>query len=307
MSGHIREMPRNGTLKEADCSMGFLSRLFLVPKGDGATRPILNLKRLNLFLATKSFRLINHQRIPSFLQRGDFMIKVDLSQAYFQVPVKEAHQRFLALSYEGKTLVMTCLPFGLASAPQAFSSLSNWVASLLRERGMRVVVYLDDFCLVHQSPLVLKVQGEQAVSLLQELGWLVNLSKSQLTPSQALQFLGLMWDPHQDLMWLPLDKQLVLKGILQHLLRLKLWNVETARSLLGHLSLASFVVPLGRLHSRRIQRAASRLRTCSPLLSSIPLSVLEEIGWWEKSLSLGSPIFPPPNQIHLDRCFGLFG
>uniref|UniRef100_A0A8D8TT41 Protein P n=3 Tax=Cacopsylla melanoneura TaxID=428564 RepID=A0A8D8TT41_9HEMI len=290
MSAHIRSMQATGVLTPIHTGSGFLSRMFLVPKGDGSTRPVLNLKRLNLFLSPRKFQLVSQFKIPSFLQQGDYLIKLDLSQAYFHVPVKETHQRFLALSYNGTLLAMTCLPFGLATAPQAFASLSNWVASLLRKRGMRVVVYLDDFCLANQDPLVLKEQGRQVVLLLEELGWIVNFPKSSLTPSPALQFLGIMWDPHQDLKWLPLVKQEVLRNLILSLLHVKVWELDSARSLLGHLGFASFVIPLGRLHSRRVQRQAMRLRPLQPV--PIHSSVLSELDWWLGSLGLGSSIFP---------------
>ncbi|KAI5747008.1 hypothetical protein M8J77_010180 [Diaphorina citri] len=292
MSLHIQEMLETGVLKRLDSTTGFLSRLFLVPKGNGGTRPVLNLKGLNQFLSPKKFSLINHFRIPSFLQKGDYMISIDLSQAYFHVPIKTTHQRFLALSYNGDVLAMTCLPFGLATAPQAFASLSNWVASLLRSRGMRVVVYLDDFLLVNQDPRILEIQGKLAVSILGSLGWIVNLQKSSLSPAPVLQFLGIMWDPHLDRMWLPEDKQLTLGNILRTLLASKTWNLDSARSLLGYLSFASFVIPMGRLHSRRIQRQASLLRLGAPHLTPINPAVLPKLEWWLNALPLSSPIFP---------------
>uniref|UniRef100_A0A8D9B6S1 Protein P n=1 Tax=Cacopsylla melanoneura TaxID=428564 RepID=A0A8D9B6S1_9HEMI len=297
MTVHIKSMQANGVLAPLDSSSGFLSRMFLVPKGDGSTRPVLNLKRLNLSLSPRKFQLVSHFKIPSFLQRGDFLIKLDLSQAYFHVPVKKAHQRFLALSYNEALLAMTCLPFGLATAPQVFASLTNWVASLLRERGMRVVVYLDDFCLVNQDPSVLEDQGKQVVLLLKELGWIINFPKSSLCPSPALQFLGIMWDPHQDLKWLPQNKQQVLGKVILALLHSKVWELKTARSLLGHLSFASFVIPFGRLHSRRIQRKAICLRP----LQQVPIhsSVLSELAWWLSSLDLKSNIFPRRFQIYI--------
>ena len=79
---------------------------------------MFNLKRLNDFLRLKKFRLVSHFKVPNFLQAGDYLAKIDLSQASFHVPVKESHRRFLSLSFRGLVYEMVCLPFGLlASAP----------------------------------------------------------------------------------------------------------------------------------------------------------------------------------------------
>lgn len=74
------------------------------------------------------------------------MGKIDISQAYFHIPIRESHRRYLAFSYENQLYQMTSLPFDLSSAPLAFSRVSKWIASMLRARGIRVLVYLDDFC-----------------------------------------------------------------------------------------------------------------------------------------------------------------
>uniref|UniRef100_A0A8D8YHX5 Uncharacterized protein n=1 Tax=Cacopsylla melanoneura TaxID=428564 RepID=A0A8D8YHX5_9HEMI len=69
MSAHIRSMQATGVLTPIHTGSGFLSRMFLVPKGDGSTRPVLNLKRLNLFLSPRKFQLVSQFKIPSFLQQ----------------------------------------------------------------------------------------------------------------------------------------------------------------------------------------------------------------------------------------------
>ncbi|KAI5699222.1 hypothetical protein M8J76_011662 [Diaphorina citri] len=114
---------------------GFLAPMFLRQKPNGSIRPIFNLKPLNQYIKLRRFRLINHYRIPGFLQEDDFLATIDLSEAYCHVPVKEGHRRFLSFHFEGKIYSWKCLPFGLASAPQAFSQLTNWVAELLRKQG----------------------------------------------------------------------------------------------------------------------------------------------------------------------------
>lgn len=60
-------------------------------------------------------------------------MKIDISQAYFHIPISQNHRRYLSLSYQGTLYEMTCLPFGLASAPSAFAKTTNWVAHQLRQ------------------------------------------------------------------------------------------------------------------------------------------------------------------------------
>ena len=50
------------------------------------------------------------------LQMGDFMMKVDLKDAYFMVPIHNGDRDFLTFS-QGKMMYgFNCLPFGLACA-----------------------------------------------------------------------------------------------------------------------------------------------------------------------------------------------
>lgn len=192
---------------------GFVFPMFLTLKPDGSTRPVFNLKCLNTYLSLKKFRLISHIKIPSFLQKGDFLTSLDLSQAYCHVPIIPRHQKFLSFVYRKKVYQWTCLPFGLALAPQTFGQLSNWIASLLREKGVRVVVYLDEFLLAHQNPVILSEQTVLAVHLLSSLGWSVNIQKSQLSPCQSIDYLGITWNMTSYQMLLPLNKVVSLKKI----------------------------------------------------------------------------------------------
>lgn len=110
---------------------------------------------LNKSLRPPKFHLINHHKIPACLNDMDLMVKIDLSQAYFHLSVIPSHRRFLAFAYDNTIYEMTCLPFGLATAPSIFAKITNWVANLFRERGIRVIIYLDDFLLIHPNPEVL--------------------------------------------------------------------------------------------------------------------------------------------------------
>uniref|UniRef100_A0A8D8SW92 Polyprotein P3 n=1 Tax=Cacopsylla melanoneura TaxID=428564 RepID=A0A8D8SW92_9HEMI len=294
----MKEMIASEIISPASVTSGFLSPMFSVLKPNGSLRPIFNLKRLNSYLKTKKFRLINHLSIPDFLQSNDFMVSIDLSQAYCHVPVLSRHRRFLSLVYRDRVYSWNCLPFGLASAPQAFAQLTNWVAQFLRDKGLRVVVYLDDFLLAHQCAIVLRAQAAYAIQILNFLGWTPNLQKSRTIPSQAVKFLGIMWNTVSNLVSLPPESIRSLSQRLRSLLCRPIWSLKSAQSLIGSLNFAAFAIPLGRLHLRRIQLAHRRLSRLNPrLLRPIPPRALQEIRWWLENLVQSAPLHPPIRRI----------
>nr|CAH7749780.1 unnamed protein product [Callosobruchus chinensis] len=296
----IQLMLQQGILEVSRCQSGFLSRMFAVAKSDGGVRPVLNLKRLNAYLNPKKFRLLNHLKVPTFLQPNDFLVKLDLSQAYFHVPMQPRHRRFLSIVYKDQILQWTCLPFGLASAPLAFARLSNWVASRLRDMGLRIIVYLDDFLLAHQDPVILQEQAEQAITFLMNLGWKVNFGKSVLSPVKECVFLGLVWNTAKNTVALPPRKRRALKRDLQRLLSSRSWSWVTAKKILGKLNFAAFPVPLGRLHSREMQRASHRLPEWKPRrVIPVPPPALEEMRWWLRHLGASSGVFPRSPDIFM--------
>ncbi|XP_022778082.1 uncharacterized protein LOC111319599 [Stylophora pistillata] len=56
--------------------------------------------------------------VKDLLRKGDFLVKIDLKDAYLTVPIGEAHQKFLRFRWKDALLEFSCLPFGLASAPR---------------------------------------------------------------------------------------------------------------------------------------------------------------------------------------------
>ena len=117
----------------------------------GGQRPVLNLKALNQFVQVEHFKIEGLHLLPDLIQREDWMIKLDLKDAYLQVPVHEAHQCFLQFAWEGKQYKFQCLPFGLSSAPRVFTKLLKPVVGLLRQIGLRLIIYLDDMLFMHAN------------------------------------------------------------------------------------------------------------------------------------------------------------
>ena len=61
---------------------GYYNRLFLVDKKDGGSRPVLDLSKLNNFVANEKFKMEGLFFLKSLLKRGYYMAKLDLTEAY---------------------------------------------------------------------------------------------------------------------------------------------------------------------------------------------------------------------------------
>ncbi|VEN60731.1 unnamed protein product [Callosobruchus maculatus] len=166
--------------------------------------------------------------------------------------------------------------------------------------GIRIIVYLDDFLLAHQNPVILKGQAEKAIAFLMNLGWVVNFGKSILSPVKECVFLGLLWNTTKNTVALPPRKRRALKRDLRTLLSNHSWSWVTAKKILGKLNFAAFPVPLGRLHMREMQRACHRLPEWKPRKAfPVPPPALMEMRWWLNHLRASSDIFPRSPDVFM--------
>uniref|UniRef100_A0A1X7VYF0 Reverse transcriptase domain-containing protein n=1 Tax=Amphimedon queenslandica TaxID=400682 RepID=A0A1X7VYF0_AMPQE len=88
-SQEIKEMISKGAVTESQTPQvgEFFSTLFLVfPKKDGNQRPVINLKKLNSFINASHFKMEGNHTLKSLLQKGIWLVKIDLKDAYFSVP-----------------------------------------------------------------------------------------------------------------------------------------------------------------------------------------------------------------------------
>ena len=188
----------------------FVSRLFTVPKSNGQRRPVINLRQLNKHVYNQKFRIESLGNIRSLLKPRGFMIKIDLQDAYMSVPVAPKSRSLLVFIFNGKIYRFKVMPFGLNSAPRIFTKLFKPILRLLRSQGMLLIIYLDDILLIAPTADLCLAQGKFLMKLLQDLGFLVNINKSVLTPTQRIIFLGFLIDSVNMTISLPEEKQLAI-------------------------------------------------------------------------------------------------
>ena len=257
---------------------GFVSSIFLVPQKGSGHRPVVNLCPLNRFIPYEHFKMEGIHMLKDLLRKGDFMVKIDLKDAYFTVPVWQNHQKFLRFVWKETMYKFACLPFGLASAPRVFTKRMTPLVGLLRQLGIRLIVYLDDIPIMGHS---------RDIDLLQGLGFMINYVKPVLVPSTKMEFLGFVVDFITLSLALPRDKIRNVRKECQTLLDSQLVTVRQLARLLGHLTSTIQTVFPGLLHFRHLQNEKNRaLGNSQTYDSTTPLSpqAREKLVWWRDNL-----------------------
>ena len=75
-------------------SLGFYSRLFLVPKPRW-WRPVIDLSRPNTFLHVEKFKMETSKSIRTSLVPGEWVSSIDLSDAYLHIPIHPNSRKYL--------------------------------------------------------------------------------------------------------------------------------------------------------------------------------------------------------------------
>ena len=192
--------------KVSSCPYEFISNIFLVPKKTGDLRPVINLKPLNQFVQRIHFKMENIQMAMNFVSLGDYMVSLDLKDAYFSVPIFRPHCKYLRFIWRDQRYEFTCLPFGYSLAPRVFAKIFKPVVAQLRLNDLRIAIFLDDILLVASSFAECMEQLSLLRKLLESIGFVINDAKSQLQPTTRICFLGFIIDSISMELLLPEDK-----------------------------------------------------------------------------------------------------
>ena len=102
LNQELQDLLRKGAVEPAPQSPGFYSRLFLVKKASGSWRPIIDLLTLNDYITSSRFHMETPRSVLNSIRPGDWMISLDLQDAYLQVPVHHDSRRYLRFVVDGK-------------------------------------------------------------------------------------------------------------------------------------------------------------------------------------------------------------
>ena len=270
----------------------YFSRVFVVGKKNNSSRLVIDLSLLNLLLIVPKFKMETVEKIAQNITGPMWGCTIDLQDAFFHVPVGWAFQKFLAFVVDGQVYVFQFLPFGLASAPWAFSRVIKPVKGFLHLSLVRIHSFLDDFLFLHPSREGLLEMTSVVLALFQKLGISVNLPKSNFQPSQKVEYLGVLFHLDSLQLSLPEAKVLSISSLSRDMAHSSHRSRRQMESLLGLLNWASYLVPLGRLRLLPLLKWMNLFSSPASrdLLIPLPHSFTSLLSVWQDLPFLRTPV-----------------
>jgi hypothetical protein len=221
----------------------WINPLSVATNASGKRRLVLDLSHLNKFVLKQGVKFDDLSIVKEFLPRSGFMCTFDLRSGYHHVLVQEAQRKFLCFEWNRSVYRFRVLPFGLTSAPWAFTKmLMPWVRKW-RMEGIQVAVYIDDG-LVWANDYESCFRAAEVVRRdLVRAGWVVAEDKSSWVPSQVSEWLGFKIDLagfHVKLVQKRVDKAV---GLIDRLLSEKAPSLYDRSKWTGTLASMSLVLP----------------------------------------------------------------
>ena len=258
--------------------------MFVVTKATGGWRPIIDLSTLNLDVDRTSFRMETSQTVLRAVRRNDWMVSIDLKDAYLQIPIHPASRRYLRFTAGGKTWQFRVLCFGLSTAPQVLTRVMAPVSGFLLPPSAGnpdapVPGRLADSCVISGGSLLGKGQGSQPLS------GAGNCCQPREVDSNSISdivYLGIRIDSQTFRASTTPSRIEKFFSIAEEFLFSKVQSAKFWRVLLGHLASLSCLVPNGQLRMRALQLALSRgwdFRNEDILVPWDPSS-RDDLRWW---------------------------
>ena len=187
-------------LVDSYCLLKVSERPFLVlPLGvvfkasNNKPRLIFDARYLNFHLVCPNFKYEDLGTIHQFLKPNDFMITTDFSKGYHHMDIDQEFWKYFGIEWDGVYYVYTTMPFGLSVACWAFTKLTRELRNKWRRMGRRCGTYLDDG--LHAEGDQTNLKNFVNLHLLPDThnaGFILNMGKSKLEPSQHQEYLGMV-------------------------------------------------------------------------------------------------------------------
>lgn len=213
----------------------YISNIFIRPKKDGRIRVILNLKEFNEHVEYIHFKMETLQTALDLMTKDCYFGSVDLSEAYYSIPIRKEDRRFFRFWFNGQKYQFTSLVMGLTTAPRVFTKVLKPVFATLRAMGLISTAYVDDSCLQGQTYQQCENNILTTIQLMDSLGLTIHPHKSSCVPSKQITFVGFILCSETMTVRLPPEKKLSIKQLCQEIITSKFITIRIFAKLIGSL------------------------------------------------------------------------
>lgn len=133
------------------------------------------------------------------------MSTIDLERAYRNFRVDPADWPLTCIANKGSYYVDTGVPFGSRVSSPYMQRVSNFIERAMAQKGITIVVYLDDGIILLPGGKDPHQQLSEVISTIRSLGLPLAFDKIQ-TPSTRCKFLGIIIDLDQKCIEIPSEK-----------------------------------------------------------------------------------------------------
>ena len=184
LEAELNRMQKEGILEPVESSE-WATPLVVVPKMNGKIRVCGDFKvTINQCVETKQYPLPTVEDIFAHLAGGRVFSKLDMAQAYLQLPVHVDSKPLLVINTPKGLFQYTRLPYGVSVAPAIFQSVMDRVL-----QGLPVACYLDDILIAAPTEREHNLILEQVLQRLQESG--IHLREEKcMFGQQQVEYLG---------------------------------------------------------------------------------------------------------------------
>ena len=185
--------------------------------------------------------------------------------------------------------------------------------SVTANLGIQIVVYIDDILILGESPTLVVQHLEVLVRLLECLGFIVNKEKSITTPTQELEFLGLLVNTPSMCLRLPGHKIRHIQAEARRLQgshQISAWLLSQFLGKLNAAAQAIFPAPLFYRHLQRdLQRSLSQGGQNYDVLLTLSQEAVGELEWWQDCLTKwnGNSLLKSQEQVLIQSDASLSG
>lgn len=266
----------------------FYSPIFLRAKKNGEFRMILNLKKLNEYLPYEHFKMDHFENALNFVTPNMFFATVDIKKAYYSISLAADQRHFFCFQHRNKVYQYCVMPNGVGPGPRLFTKLMKPVYAKLRSDGHVSTGFIDDSLLYGNTLDRCKSNVAATVNLMSDLGFILNMDKSVLVPTQVITFLGQVIDSVNMVVYLPDEKKENIKIVCQQLLLKKMVTIRDLAKAIGLLISAFSAVEFGKLHYRSLEKGKiEALKSCHGNFEAkleLNASMKAELQWWIENL-----------------------